>query len=138
MKTLLLLLLFVPSHLYAPFGTPAPNAPEFDFEQFKELVFTECQHPVIVCSQAILESANFTSNVFKTYNNPFGIRMYDVKLAKWRYRDFDTWQQSVYYYRDFQLRKYKGGCYFTFLEQLPYAMDTNYIDKVKQICLSWD
>jgi len=132
------LLLLIPLNLFCHEQINQRPEPEFNFEEFKELVFELCEYPVIVCSQAILESGNFTSNVWKTKNNPFGIRMYKVSEDKWIYRPFNTWQESVQYYADFQNRKYKGGDYFVFLEELPYAMDPLYINKVKQIVLSWD
>ena len=140
MKKLLLILIsvFTYSFTYAPKGVPSKGPEPFNFESFKEMVFQECKFPVIVCSQAILESGNFTSRAFLECNNPFGIIMYSVADSIWRFRDFDTWQESVIYYRDFQKRKYKGGDYFEFLEQLPYAMDTMYIEKVKRICSTWE
>jgi len=115
-----------------------PTSTEFSFESFKELVFKECKYPVIVISQAILESGNFNSNVWKTKNNPFGIRMYKISEKKWVFREFDTWQESVLYYADFQERKYKGGDYFAFLDSIGYATDPLYTKKVKQIVLTWD
>ena len=141
MKTIILLfLLLISTSAKAPdTGFSRPPQPEiFSFESFKELVIQTCQHPEIVISQAVLESANFTSNIWKENNNPFGIRMYSVTERKWMFRHFDTWQDAVYYYSEFQNRKYKGGDYFRFLKELPYATDPNYVAKVKKIVEQWD
>lgn len=127
MKPLLIFLLLMPLEAFTP--EAIPNKPDpFTESNFKILVHELCQHPEIVMAQARLESAHFTSKVWKEYNNPFGIRM--KKDGVWQYRPFETWQESVIYYANFQQRKYKGGDYFVFLRELPYAMDSSYTSKL--------
>lgn len=87
------------------------------------------KHPRIVTAQAILESGNFKSEVFKKYNNPFGL--YDSK--KKEYFKFSHWTDAVVAYISMVEYKYKGGDYYKFLEKLPYASDERYIYKVKTI-----
>lgn len=87
------------------------------------------KYPKIVTSQAILESGNFKSQVFKKYNNPFGL--YNSKTKD--YYKFSHWTYAVLAYKTMVQNKYKGGDYYKFLEQLPYAEDKNYIKAVKAI-----
>lgn len=84
-------------------------------------------YPKIVLAQSVLESSWYTSNVCKTKNNLFGF------MTKEGYLCFSNWRASISYYKDFQKRKYKGGDYYTFLSDLPYAESTNYSETVKLI-----
>jgi flagellum-specific peptidoglycan hydrolase FlgJ len=88
------------------------------------------QYPQIVYAQALLETGHFSSSVCKNYNNLFGL--YNSKIKD--YYSFDHWSDSVKAYKDFVQYKYKGNTdYYTFLVNLPYATDPNYISKVKQL-----
>ena len=85
------------------------------------------KYPEIVTSQAVLESGNFKSPLFKTKNNPFGL--YNNKTGD--YFTFEHWTQSVQAYKNMIESKYQGGDYYKFLQKLPYASDKNYIKKVR-------
>lgn len=87
------------------------------------------KYPSIVTAQAILESGNFKSDIFKEYNNPFGL--YNSK--KKDYFKFKHWTDAIVAYISMVEYKYRGGDYYKFLEGLPYAKDKKYIDKVKAI-----
>lgn len=87
------------------------------------------KYPRIVTAQAILESDNFNSELFRKYNNPFGL--YNSK--KKDYFKFKHWTDAVVAYISMVEYKYKGGDYYRFLKRLPYAEDSRYIDKVKAI-----
>lgn len=94
------------------------------------LEYYEIQYPQIVYAQALLETGHFSSSVCKKYNNLFGL--YNSKIKD--YYSFEHWSDSVKAYRDFVQYKYKGNTdYYTFLVDLPYAMDPNYIRKIKQL-----
>lgn len=86
------------------------------------------QHPEIVLNQAKLETGNFTSTLALQQNNLFGL----YNSSKGEYYTFSHWIESCFAYKWFVQRKYKGGCYYTFLEQLPYAQDPLYIQKLKK------
>ena len=62
------------------------------------------QHIDIVLAQAILESGTFTSNIFKTKNNLFGMkvpgRRETTATNKKGYASYSTWLDSV---RDYKL-----------------------------------
>ena len=100
-------------------------------EGLKEaLEYYEIQFPEIVYAQALLETGHFSSSVCKNYNNLFGL--YNSKIKD--YYNFEHWSNSVRAYRDFIQYKYKGDTdYYTFLINLPYATDPNYIRKIKQL-----
>jgi hypothetical protein len=94
------------------------------------LEYYEIQFPEIVYAQALLETGHFSSSVCKDYNNLFGL--YNSKIRD--YYSFEHWSDSVKAYKDFVQYKYKGNTdYYTFLVNLPYATDPNYISKVKQL-----
>ena len=85
-------------------------------------------HQSVVLAQALLETGWFTSAVCRNKHNLFGLMRRDGN-----YYEFDTWQDSVKGYRDLIQYRYKGGDYYEFLRNVPYAEDPNYIYKVKQI-----
>ena len=91
--------------------------------------YYDVKHPRIVTAQAILESGNFESELFKEYNNPFGL--YNSK--KKDYFKFKHWTDAVAAYISMVEHRYAGGDYYRFLEELPYAQDSRYIDKVRII-----
>lgn len=88
--------------------------------------------PKIVVAQALLETGYFTSNVCLNCNNLFGLR----RPSDGSYYRFDSWEESVKAYKDYIQRRYKGGDYFKFLDNIGYAEDRNYINKVRSISRS--
>lgn len=91
-------------------------------------------HPEIVVAQSILETGYYNSKVCKDYNNILGL--YDSYNKD--YFKFDNWWASVEGYKNkVQYKLGKDSCtveeYYTFLRELPYAMDPHYIRKVKTI-----
>ena len=89
------------------------------------------EHSHIIAAQSILETGWYSSRVSTEYNNILGL--YDSSLQD--YRQYNHWLESVAAYRRLVYNKYDSGCYYEFLEQLPYATDTLYITKIKSI--SW-
>lgn len=88
------------------------------------------QYPQIVYAQALIETGHFKSKLCTQYNNLFGL--YNSRTRS--YYRFDNWWDSVIAYRDKVQYKYKGNTdYYTFLVNLPYATDPNYIRKIKQL-----
>ena len=87
------------------------------------------KYPSIVTAQAILESGNFKSEVFKKYNNPFGL--YNSKAKD--YYKFNHFSEAILAYKQLIEYKYKGGNYYEFLDSIGYATDPSYIGKVKAI-----
>lgn len=87
------------------------------------------KYPHIVTAQAILESGNFKSEVFREYNNPFGL----YNSNKKDYFKFKHWTDAILAYQTMIEYKYKGGDYYQFLDVMDYAEDPDYIRKVKAI-----
>lgn len=113
---------------------PLINKEEVILTPSKDLYFIleslNVKHPDIVYAQAILETGNFTSNVCKKYNNLFGL--YNSKVGD--YYRFDNWIDSVVFYITYIQSKYQPqNNYYTFLDDLGYAQDPKYIDKLKEI-----
>lgn len=98
------------------------------------------QHPLVVTAQAILETGNFASKVFKENNN-----LYGMTLAKSRptlaigvrngYAVYRTWQESAIDYALWQssfARNLSEEDYYLILKRL-YAEDEEYVNKVKNV-----
>ncbi len=85
------------------------------------------KHPEIVLAQSILETGWYKSHGCTHRKNLFGF------YWKGSYKQWDTWQESVAYYADWQRRHYTGGDYYKFLESVGYASDPKYIFKLKQL-----
>ena len=83
--------------------------------------------PQIVLKQSILETGWYTSHGCRKRKNLFGF------WYKGKYLSFNTWQESITYYKNWQERHYNGGDYYDFLERIGYATDKNYINKLKAI-----
>jgi uncharacterized FlgJ-related protein len=86
-------------------------------------------HSVIVLKQALLETGHFKSKLLMDKNNLFAFR-YTKK-----YKHFETWQQSVDYYKIWQDKFYtnKNENYYAFLKRIKYAHAPNYIATLKRI-----
>ena len=116
---------------------------QFTIELFKQaLYFQEIENPGIVFRQAVLETANFASELFEKAFNCFGMRrafarpcpavgdyLFHAQYFHWydSVRDYKLWQEY---------RKANGWIlddYFAFLWGVGYAEDSYYIDKLKQI-----
>lgn len=94
------------------------------------LEYYDIKYPEIVCAQAILETGNFKSKVFKEYNNLFGLYNSYTK----DYYKFNHWTESIEAYKSKIEYRYKEEeDYYTFLTRIGYAEDPLYTSKVKKI-----
>lgn len=94
------------------------------------LMYFNVQHPHIVYAQAVLETGNFNSRICKEYNNLFGL--YDSRRKQ--YYTFNHWSESVVaYVKYIQYRYLPPKDYYKFLQDIGYAEDPKYIDKLKII-----
>lgn len=94
---------------------------------YTKLVEYDVKHPKIVLRQVLQETGHFTSRVCLEDTNLFGL--FNGK----RYLHFSTYEEGIECYLKNIQRKYKGGDYYEFLRKLPYAQDSTYVDKLKQI-----
>lgn len=97
--------------------------------------------PHIVYSQAILESTDFSSQIFKENNNCFGMKVATVRQStnkgeQYKHAIFDNWKDCVIDYALYQARYLNGikteAQYFDYLQQ-SYAEDLGYTNKLKSI-----
>lgn len=114
---------------------------KFTPENFKlKLKQLNLKHQDIIYAQAILETNNFTSNIFKNNNNLFG-----MKCAKQRptihigenlgHAQYRTWEDCLIDYALWQTSYAKGlneNEYFTLLDKM-YAENSEYVAKLKNI-----
>lgn len=107
---------------------------------YQELIKQEVECPKVVLRQSILETGWYTSNVFKNYNNLFGMTYYDG--SKRQYRKYKSWKESIKSYKNWQDQYYSGGNYYDFLECVyknkkgeckRYATSPTYVNKLKNI-----
>ena len=94
------------------------------------LLYYGIKHPTIVKAQAILETGHFTSNLCIKNNNLFGL--YDSKNK--RYYSYNYWWESIIAYKEIIQKRYDNSkYYYMFLEDIKYAKDKEYINKLKKI-----
>lgn len=111
---------------------------------YTEILKTDIKFPDIVFAQAVLESGNFTSDVFLENKNLFGMKFpnrrqtLSVGKSDSGYAIYNKWKDSVY---DYQLwQEFSIGCkeemtinqYYTLLSRV-YAEDRNYVNKIKDV-----
>lgn len=103
------------------------------------------KYPQIVLAQAILESNNFSSNVFKTHNNIFGMKI-PAKRPSFRtlntnttYSSYKSWKHSVidygFYQSSFIYKIKNEEEYLKYLAK-NYCTDKNYIRKLQELIKS--
>jgi hypothetical protein len=104
------------------------------------IMYAEIKQPEIVYRQALIETGNFTSDIFR-----YGKNCYGMKLSKHRctsavgeynyHAMYAHWWDSVMDYRYFQDWYISRGWviedYLAFLWGMKYATDKHYIDKLK-------
>ena len=106
------------------------------------LYYMEVKHPEIVLKQALLESGHFTSALYRTNNNLFGMKRARQRETtatgqKRGYATYTHWSLSLKDYRLMQMYYEKKGQsmrdYYAFLLTIGYAQDKKYIEKLKSI-----
>ena len=107
-------------------------------EVYVEILNQGIEHPEIVLRQAIKETGWMEcTECSLDHNNLFGFRW------KKKYLEFDTWQESVAYYKKWQTKWFDGQrSYYNFLgcmwkhrngDCVPYATSETYIEELKLI-----
>ena len=116
------------NYFYSHIITFVNKTPEEGIDE--ALQYYNIEHPTIVKAQAILETALFTSDLCIKNNNLFGL--YDSKNK--RYYSYNHWWESIEAYKKLIQRKYDNSkYYYKFLEDIKYAKDKEYINKLKEI-----
>ena len=116
------------NYSYSHITTFENKTPEEGIDE--ALLYYDIKHPTIVKAQAILETAHFSSDLCVKNNNLFGL--YDSKNK--RYYSYNHWWESIEAYKELIQRKYSNSkYYYKFLEDIKYAEDKDYINKLKEI-----
>lgn len=105
-----------------------------DIDQYiyEAMGYFNIQFPDLVYAQSILETGYYSSDVCLQKNNLFGL--YDS--TNHTYRTYNYWWESVREYKRLVQDKFKGETledYLIFLDTLPYATDTAYTTKLKDV-----
>lgn len=121
----------------------ATKANEFSNDKLRAYILQlNIRFPRIVYAQARLESGNFCSNIFKTNNNLFGMRVATKrpstnKGSEAGFAFYDTWRESVEDYAMFSaayLNNIKTeDDYFEYLRQNYDNSDHDYVTRLKGI-----
>ena len=116
---------------------------EFSIELFKEaLIYAGITEPQIAFKQAVLETGNFTSELFLIGNNCFGLRQAKSRPTP-SIGEFDSHATYWHFYdsiRDYGMlqewyinRGFNPNDYYGFLQEIGYATDPLYINKLKNL-----
>ncbi len=149
--------IFLSGVLFVKFKNKTPNQDLqiIEEENFHELTFKEkkervlnllennnIQHPEIVLAQAILESGNFRSKIFRDNNNMFGMRLPErretVAVGKHKgYAVYESWEDSIKDYSLYQQSILRGKIlsrdeYLNFLGRR-YAEHPEYVSVLKKM-----
>ena len=98
-------------------------------------------YPHIVYAQAMLESGNFTSKIFKEANNMFGMKQARVRInlaksTQYNHAYFETWEDCLLdfaFHRATYFSKLKTEQdYYNYLGKY-YAEDPSYVGKLKSM-----
>lgn len=109
---------------------------------YQEILESGVKFPDVVFAQALLESGNFTSNVFRKENNLFGMKYprrrktTSLEEGDTGYANYFHWTHSVYDYKLWQSQSLRNKEIKTQSEYLKhlgrvYAEDKNYVKKLK-------
>jgi flagellum-specific peptidoglycan hydrolase FlgJ len=110
---------------------------------YEQIIKYGIKFPDIVFAQAMIESGELTSKLFKSSNNMFGMKFPSVRettahgKTKSGYSRYEDWNFGVYDYflwQDHMLRNRNEMTRSQYLSLLGrvYAEDPNYVNKVKK------
>lgn len=106
------------------------NLPELTIPNlYKEIIRNGILYPKIVLAQAILETGWLRSSVCRNKHNLFGL----TNPRTGKYYEFNHWTESVRAYYTKVQYKYKGGNYLLWLDEIGYAEDSEYLEKLNEI-----
>jgi len=110
-----------------PLDTPILNVENVLIEIVKQ----DIKFPLISLKQVILETQWLTCHHCSLdYKNLYGFG-WNGKT----YHKYEDWRESVYAYKQWQDTWYQGGDYYVFLDNVGYATDSEYVNKLKLIDL---
>jgi hypothetical protein len=115
-------------------GQTTPKTAPSIQEVYAYIVCSEIKYPDIVLRQVIWETGWLKSKHMMHKNNLFGFR------HSKRYMHFKSWQESIDYYKNWQLRNYTRPDeeYYAFLMRVKYATSQKYISSLKSLKVKTD
>lgn len=113
---------------------------EFTKERLKDYIKElNIKYPEVVYAQAVIESGNFTSQIYLENNNLFGLRCAKLRPTTCKNENagfavYDDWRASVLDYALLQatINLRTKDQYMQYLAQT-YAQDSTYIQKINKI-----
>lgn len=121
------------------------NAYTLDFtpENLRQaIIYAEIKCPEIVYKQALIETGDFTSRIFRYNKNLFGMKLPRYRCTSavgelYNHAQYAHWWDSIMDYKYWQDYYIAHGWvtedYLAFLWGMRYATDKTYIDKLKNI-----
>ena len=98
------------------------------------LNYYNIQEPIIVLTQAKLETGNYKSYQCLVNNNLFGL----FNSNTGNYFKFNHWTESIEAYKKYiEYKRRPNENYYDFLNRIGYAEDSAYVDKLKFIINNW-
>jgi hypothetical protein len=131
----------VPMDIYADYEICDTSDTISDAILYKHLVLMRAPHAKIILAQAKLESANFTSYLYKNQRNFIGMKNPRCRVttaggSDGIYKGYNTWQDCVNDYLFWQFShnvdRLSDVEYLSYLGGI-YAEDPNYIAHLKKI-----
>lgn len=121
-------------------NTPIKDSLAFRDSILNEIYNMKIEHPYIVYAQAIIESGNFTSKIWKENNNMFGMKMPERRATlacsiRYGHSVYKNWRDCLIDYALYQMSYMRGLSEDEYFEKLKnsYASDEYYINKIKKL-----
>ena len=144
--TLVLFFISAPLKTNEMFGQTIQNTQESISHEslYEQIIKFGIKFPDVVFAQAVLESGNFTSKLFQSANNLFGMKIPSkrestaIGQTKSGYSKYDDWNFSVYDYflwQEYMLKKHGDltkSQYLALLGKI-YAEDKKYVSSIKRV-----
>ena len=130
-----------PDGFYSDLQYDSINNPVSDEILYNYLKTMRVPHADIIVAQALLESQDFSSTLFKRQNNFLGMKIPRQRISttgqgKGEYKDYANWQECatdyIFWMQHHQAHKLKRDEYFKLLGKI-YAEDPEYVEKLKGI-----
>lgn len=130
-----------PDGFYSDIQYDSINNPISDEILYNYLKTMRVPHADIIVAQALLESQNFNSDLFKRQNNFLGMKRSRERISttgqgKGEYKDYTNWQECttdyIFWMDHYQAHKLNRDEYFKLLGKI-YAEDPKYVEKLKEI-----
>lgn len=140
MKAIILMFALLVSTVTKVIDTPTRMLTHQDL--YDKLIEYDIEYPDIVFAQAVIETGNFTSGLFKSQNNLFGMKMPGRrettaigknKNGYAKYINVDDSILDYYLFQQFVMRKKKMTRkeYLAYIGRT-YAADKNYVNKINK------